>query len=83
MDMETNVAGRPVPELLTAPDEQRRCCVLDEAGERCPRATRYWVGTNGLDDYTHVCAEHLEDVLRAEDTVRDVDTWEIVTPSGG
>ncbi len=57
------------PSLVTAHDEQQRCCVLDERGERCPRRTRFWVGANGIDDYTHVCAEHLDDVKREGDVI--------------
>ena len=59
-------------QLVTAPDEQRRCCVLDGAGNRCPSETRYWIGANGVDDYTHVCADHLEDMRRPGDEVREV-----------
>jgi len=60
-------------DLITAPDEQQRCCVLDADGNRCPKRSRYWVGTNGVDDYTHTCAEHLDSVRRPEDTVRELD----------
>lgn len=45
-------------ELVTAPDERERCCVLIQ-GERCRRPTAYrFASADGaLDDYTYVCAE--------------------------
>ena len=55
--------------LVAAPDERQRCCVLDDAGNRCPQHSRFWVGANGLDDYTHVCGDHVEDVKRDGDSV--------------
>jgi hypothetical protein len=47
--------------LVTAPDERERCCVVI-GGERCSRPTAYRIqaADGALDDYTHVCAEHLE-----------------------
>lgn len=58
-----------IPKLITAPDEQQRCCVLNDNGERCLKRSKFWVGTQPIDDYTHVCAEHLQSVKRPEDTV--------------
>lgn len=60
------------PNLVTAPDEQSRCCVLDADGHRCHKRSRYWVGQNGIDDYTHCCAEHLESVRRDGDVVEEL-----------
>lgn len=60
------------PNLVTAPDEQQLCCVLDDTGARCLNPSRYWVGTQGIDDYTYVCADHLDAVRREEDTVVDL-----------
>lgn len=34
--------------------------------------SRFWVGQNGLDDYTYICTGHLSDVMRPEDKVLDV-----------
>lgn len=74
----------PQPNLVTAPDERSRCCVLDAAGNRCSKRSRYWVGTQGIDDYTHCCAEHLASVRRDGDTVleltRSVVAWTETTP---
>jgi hypothetical protein len=61
------------PPLITAPDEQERCCVLEEEGKaetRCPQKARFWVGKQGFpDDYTYVCGGHVDDVRREGDTV--------------
>jgi hypothetical protein len=57
------------PNLVTAHDEGERCCVLDEAGSRCPQPSRFWVGANGVDDYTHVCGDHVADVVRPGDAI--------------
>jgi hypothetical protein len=57
------------PPLITAHDERDRCCLLDDAGNRCPQPARFWVGANGVDDYTHVCGDHVEDVKRDGDVV--------------
>jgi hypothetical protein len=56
--------------LVTAPDEQRRCCVVVQ-GQRCEHATSFRVtGADGvLDDYTYVCRCHLEVVQRPDDVV--------------
>ena len=56
--------------LVTAPDEQERCCVIIR-NERCDHATAYRVsGKDGaLDDYTYVCKCHLELVRGLDDTV--------------
>lgn len=71
-DASLNVKGEPTPNLVTAPDEQRRCCVLNSKGERCPNETRFWVGVNPIDEYAYVCADHLEDVRRPGDEVREI-----------
>lgn len=44
-------------------DPERCCVILDASGKRCAGLARYWVGCNGVDDYTHVCDNHVEDVL--------------------
>jgi hypothetical protein len=56
--------------LVTAPDEQRRCCVLVR-GQRCEHATSFRIASadGALDDYTYVCRCHFELVRRAEDVV--------------
>lgn len=45
--------------LVTAHDEQRRCCVVID-DRRCQRATAFRVAAvdGALDDYAYVCAEH-------------------------
>ncbi len=58
-------------ELVTAVDERERCCVMN-GGERCPNRSKWWVGTQPLDDYTHACDDHLETVRRVGDTVAPV-----------
>lgn len=58
-----------VHNLVTAPDEGDRCCVLDDHGIRCPQKSRFWVGSNPLDDYTYVCGDHVEAVKRDGDEV--------------
>jgi hypothetical protein len=47
-------------ELITAPDEQQRCCVVRD-GCRCEQDAVYRVASvdGWLDDYTHVCADDL------------------------
>jgi hypothetical protein len=57
------------PALITAPDEQGRCCLLDGNGERCRQPSRFWVGSSGVDDYTHVCGDHVAAVARLDDIV--------------
>jgi hypothetical protein len=46
--------------LVTAADEQERCCVLVD-GQRCERPTAYRVASmvGALDDYAYVCTDHL------------------------
>ncbi len=46
--------------LITAADEQQRCCVVID-GQRCAQASVFRVAsTDGaLDDYTYVCADHV------------------------
>lgn len=50
--------------LITAPDEQERCCVVRD-GVRCEQVTAYRVASSdgALDDYTYVCADHLSLVI--------------------
>ena len=57
-------------QLVTAPNERDQCCVLDANSNRCLKASKYWVGTNGTDDYTYCCAEHLDSVRKQGDTTR-------------
>jgi hypothetical protein len=59
------------PDLVTGPDEQQRCCVVRN-GSRCEQPSRFWVGTQPVDDYTYVCGDHVQDVKRAGDTVRKI-----------
>lgn len=56
--------------LATAPDERQRCCVIID-GRRCENATTYHVAApdGALDDYTFVCALHLELVRGPDDAV--------------
>jgi hypothetical protein len=64
------IAYAPIPpNLVTAPDERNRCCVLDDDGNRCPQRSRFWVGGQVWDDYTHVCGDHVEAVKRPGDSV--------------
>lgn len=64
--------GSPV--LLTVPNEnERRCCILDDTGNQCPQRSRFWVGSNDVDDYTHVCGDHVEEVRRDGDEVRSLE----------
>ncbi len=62
-----------MPNLVTAPDEQSRCCVLDDQGNRCPNRSKFWVGKNWIDDYTHACQDHLESVKTEGDVVQELD----------
>lgn len=57
------------PQLVTDSNESDRCCLLDANGNRCSQQARFWVGANGIDDYTHVCGDHVEDVKRDGDSV--------------
>lgn len=52
--------------LVTEPDEQQRCCVVVD-GRRCEQAAAFRVASSdgALDDYTHVCADHLALVTAA------------------
>jgi hypothetical protein len=45
--------------LVTAPDEQTRCCFVT-GGARCRPATAYRIASldGALDDYTYGCREH-------------------------
>jgi hypothetical protein len=66
--------------VVTASDEKERCCVLDDKGEnRCTQKARFWVGKNGLDDYTHVCGDHVEDVKAEGDRVYRLSDWQEIT----
>lgn len=57
------------PKLITAPDERNRCCVLNEADERCIFPAKFWIGQNHIDDYTHTCEHHREEMIREGDSV--------------
>ena len=46
---------------------ERPCCVIE-----CGQRALFWVGphnTNGIDDYTEVCADHVDSVKQAADVV--------------
>jgi hypothetical protein len=60
--------------LVTAPDEREHCCVVQD-GARCTRPTAYKVAAidGSLDDYTHVCEEHLALVRRDSDVVTSIE----------
>lgn len=60
--------------LVTEPDEQQRCCVV-VGDRRCAHAASFRIaGADGaLDDYTHVCRDHLELVRRPGDVVVPVE----------
>jgi hypothetical protein len=60
-------------ELITSRDERRRCCLIF-GGRRCANPSEFWVGTNGIDDYTHVCGPHLGWVRREGDVVEPLFT---------
>ena len=60
------------PKLITAPNESEQCCLLNDKGERCPQRSRFWVGANGVDDYTYVCGDHVNDVKRDGDVVQKI-----------
>jgi hypothetical protein len=53
--------------LVTAPDERDRCCVVVD-GTRCkqPTARRIAGSPPAWDDYTYVCADHVELVLDSQ-----------------
>lgn len=61
-----------MPDLITAPDEQSRCCILDDQGNRCPNKSEFWVGKNDVDDYTHACSAYLEEVTCEGDIVQEL-----------
>lgn len=57
--------------LITAADELTRCCVVTD--QRCAHVVRWRCASpSGADDYTHVCACHLELVRRPDDRVTPV-----------
>lgn len=68
--LEYAASMEPAPplELVTAPDEQERCCVV-RAGRRCTRHTAYRVSGDSreLDDVTYTCEECLPDVMQPGD----------------
>lgn len=53
--------------LVTAPDEQQRCCVVID-GVRCEQPSRVRISARdgALDDYTYTCADHVELVLQGD-----------------
>jgi len=55
-------------ESLVFPSDSR-CCLLDAQGQQCPNRSEFWVGSNGMDDYTHVCGEHVVNVVKEGDSV--------------
>lgn len=64
---------------LTVPREdlgsRRKCCVMQGAEDnqvQCVHDAQFWVGpekSNGTDDYTEVCADHVDSVLGESDVV--------------
>jgi hypothetical protein len=63
--------------LVTAPDEQRRCCMVTD-GQRCAQRSVFRVASadGALDDYTYVCADHVHLVRGAGYAVTRIDTAE-------
>lgn len=59
--------------LVTAPDEQQRCCVVID-GARCeqPTAFKLAAADGAWDDYTYVCGDHVELVRRPDSVVERV-----------
>lgn len=51
----------------------RKCCVsAGDPPSQCIHQAQFWVGpekTNGIDDYTEVCADHVDTVLGENDVV--------------
>lgn len=62
---------------LTTPREDlghnRKCCVLlGSPPVQCINLAQFWVGpeqSNGIDDYTEVCADHVDTVREDDDVV--------------
>ena len=44
------------------------CCYI-ENGKKCDSDATLWLGTNGVDDYTHSCPAHAVDLLQDGDSV--------------
>ena len=59
--------------LVTASDEQQRCCVVID-GERCEKPTAWRVASadGAWDDYTYTCGGHVELVRRPDDVVTPI-----------
>ncbi len=50
--------------------KQENCCYIDNITKQlCNEEADYWVGTDGVDQYTHVCANHVHSVTGARDLV--------------
>jgi len=65
-------ASQESPQLVTGQDEREQCCVMLNPLVRCPKRSEFWVGKDGLDQYTHVCKEHVADVIMDGDVVREL-----------
>lgn len=50
--------------LVTAPDERERCCFVERRDVRCEQRSEFRISGNAWDEYTYVCAGHLE-IVRA------------------
>ena len=57
--------------------EPNKCCYLDDDGKQCDQQATTWIGTQGIDDYTHSCDAHAEELTREGDKVWPLDIGNI------
>jgi hypothetical protein len=66
--------------LVTAWDERERCCLVID-GSRCSQRSAIRLADGAWDDYTFVCADHVELVRRPGDVIETI--LELDTVSAG
>lgn len=53
----------------------KHCCYMDDVtGFMCENLATTWIGTDGIDNYTHSCDEHVDKLKEPGDTIRPLIT---------
>ncbi len=45
-------------------DHDPQCCTIMPDGTCCPNPSSFWVGHDGVDNYTYCCTDHLSETRR-------------------
>jgi len=70
-------ASRMTWSLVTAWDERERCCLVMD-GSRCSQRSAVRLADGAWDDYTFVCADHVELVRQPGDVIEPISELDAV-----